>query len=295
VNTDASPDDVTISGLFSYPIKGCRAVAHDRAEFMTTGIAHDREWMLVDPRHAPQRFITQREQPLLATIDVRVVNDHTIELSRASASSIVVSTPNAPNALRKVKVWGSEVLAYDAGDTAAEWFARALAIEASAIRLVRFCREHPRQCNPHYAGDSGAHTLFADGYPVLVTNEASLADLNRRMGRNETNALPMNRFRPNVVLRGLPAWEEDFIDEISMPSESGGEVVLKLVKPCVRCEVTTTDQTSGTRLSEEPLNTLARFRNNPDLGGVTFGWNAVVTRGGAALLGSACSVQIRFS
>jgi uncharacterized protein len=250
--------------------------------------------MIVDARHTPQRFITQREQPLLATINVRVLDEDTVELSREGASPLTVSAPNAPSALRKVKVWGSEVFAFDAGDEASAWFACALAIDSAQVRLVRFNRAVQRQCNPHYAGDSGAHTLFADGYPVLVANEASLADLNRRMGRNETNALPMSRFRPNVVLRGLPAWEEDFIDEISMTSESGSEVVLKLVKPCVRCDVTRTDQVSGTRLSQEPLNTLARFRNNPDLGGVTFGWNAVVLTGGTIEITARMALSHRF-
>jgi uncharacterized protein len=295
VSTNPSPDDVTVSGLFSYPIKGCRAVAHELASFTITGVTHDRECMLVDPRHNPQRFITQREVPLLATIGVRVLTAGAIELSREGAQPLVVRADTSPTALRKVKVWSSEVFAHDAGDEACQWFSDALGIASSQIRLVRFNLDHPRLCNPHYAGNSGAHTLFADGYPVLITNEASLADLNLRMGRNDTNALPMNRFRPNLVLRGLPAWDEDFIDEITIPNaDAGGDIVFKLVKPCVRCEVTTTDQASGTRLSEEPLNTLARFRNNPDFGGVTFGWNAIVVNGGSVAIGAKAAASYRF-
>jgi len=99
----------------------------------------------------------------------------------------------------------------------------------------------------------------------------------------------MNRFRPNIVLSGLPAWDEDHIDTISI-----GSATLRLVKPCVRCQVTTTDQHSGARLSEEPLVTLGRFRNNPDLGGVTFGWNAVVEGVGTIRTGASCVVEYRF-
>jgi uncharacterized protein len=154
---------------------------------------------------------------------------------------------------------------------------------------VQFHPQQQRTCNAFYAGDSGAHTFFADGYPLLVTNEASLADLNGRIGRSAANALPMNRFRPNLVLRGLAAWDEDHVDEIAI-----GELRLKLVKPCVRCIITTTDQASGSRLSEEPLNTLARFRNNPDLGGVTFGWNAIVLREGKVACGDTAMVSYRF-
>jgi uncharacterized protein len=146
-----------------------------------------------------------------------------------------------------------------------------------------------RECNRLHAGDSGAHTFFADGYPLLVTNIASLADLNQRMQRNAINAMSMNRFRPNIVIDGLPAWDEDHIETISI-----GEVELKLVKPCVRCEVTTTDQASGARLSDEPLNTLARFRNNPDLGGVTFGWNAVVIKPGQIAIADRATAEYRF-
>jgi hypothetical protein len=99
----------------------------------------------------------------------------------------------------------------------------------------------------------------------------------------------MDRFRANVVVDGLPAWDEDFVDTLRI-----GEVTLKLVKPCVRCQVTTTDQRTGVVSSEEPLNTLARFRNDPDLGGVTFGWNAVVIRAGLVALGDRVAADYRF-
>lgn len=291
MSAEQGPDDVTVSGLFSYPVKGCRAVAHRSAELLVSGLRHDREWMLVDCRRSPAQFLSQRELPAMATIAAAVTTDgitDTLTLSAPGHETLAISMPLEPKYLA-VRVWNHESQAVDAGDIAAEWCARVAGFGAGQVRLVRFNPALPRECNRTYAGDSGAHTFFADGYPVLIASESSLADLNQRMGRHEGNLLPMNRFRPNVVLAGLPAWDEDHIETVTI-----GSVALRLVKPCVRCQVTTTDQLSGTRLSEEPLVTLARFRNNPDLGGVTFGWNAVVLRSGVVTGGDSVAVDYRF-
>jgi uncharacterized protein YcbX len=285
---EAGPDDVTVSGLFSYPIKGCRAVELARAEVLSTGIIHDREWMVVDTRHTPARFLTQREYPLMATIIARAADDGGLVLVTGDGDALSVSPPS-PAALLKVRVWSHDTVALDAGDDAAHWFADRLGAARAHTRLVRFHPEMRRDCNRLYAGETGAHTLFADGYPLLIANAASLRDLKERMRRAGDAALPMNRFRPNIIVEGLPAWDEDHVDVLAI-----GPVRLRLVKPCVRCEVTTTDQVHGTRQSEEPLVTLSRFRNNPDLGGVTFGWNAVVLTGGSIAPGDAAHAEYRF-
>jgi uncharacterized protein len=287
--SETSSDDVKVTGLFSYPLKSGRGIAHESASILTTGVRDDRTWMLVDPRPSPALFITQRECPAMATITTALLPDGSFHASQPGLDDLIVRVPLAATALRKVKVWRSDVVALDAGDAASAWFAAAVGLQPSAVRLVQFHPQQTRMCNTFYARDSGAHTFFADGYPVLVTNESSLSDLNRRMGRSAENALPMNRFRPNIVLSGLPAWDEDHIAMIETD-----HVTLKLVKPCTRCPITTTDQLTGSRLSEEPLNTLARFRNNPDLGGVTFGWNAVVLRAGSLDRGCTVTVSYRF-
>ncbi len=289
MSNESSPDGAFVSGLFSYPIKSCGGVSHTSALVETTGLIHDREWMLVDTRHTPARFITQRECPLLAIIRVHVGDHDELHLSCDGGSPLTVAKPTDKQRLIRVKVWSSEVFGLRADDAAAVWFARVIGLNANHLALVCFQREHVRLCNARYAGDAKAHTFFADGYPVLITNQASLDDLNARLGRFGTNALPMNRFRPNIVVAGLEPWDEDHIDTITM-----GAVVLKLVKPCVRCEITTTDQASGDRLSDEPLNTLARFRNNPDLGGVTFGWNAIVASAGTLTIGNSAAIEYSF-
>lgn len=287
MSANESPDDVKVAGLFSYPVKGCRVIAHASADVLASGIRHDREWMVVDTRRSPAIFLSQRECPVMATLTVTVTDSDGLLISHNN-DALVVPSP-ARNALLKVKVWNHETVALDAGEAASDWLNATLGMARGQLRLVRFHPEMRRDCNRLHAGDSDAHTFFADGYPLLVTNVESLADLNMRMRRDATNAMPMNRFRPNVVIAGLPAWDEDHINTLSI-----GEVVLKLAKPCVRCQVTTTDQLSGAQLSDEPLNTLAKFRNNPDLGGVTFGWNAVVLKSGRISVFDRVIAEYRF-
>ena len=192
-------------------------------------------------------------------------------------------------ATREVVVWGSTVSAHDAGPEVAAWLAAVLGVSA---RLVRFDAVHERRCNPLFVGDSGAHTMFADAYPLLVTSDASLADLNARIAESSGpgSSLPMNRFRPNLVLSGLPAWDEDHIATIEVDG-----VAIELVKPCTRCVTTTTDQATAVR-GIEPLRTLARYRTNEALGGVTFGMNAIVTDGvgRAVAVGSTARCTYRF-
>ena len=287
MSLEASPVTVKVAGLFSYPVKGLRAVTHESAALLTSGLRHDREWMVVDTRHSPALFLSQRECPLMATLSATTTEEDGLLL--ATDDSVLRVPMPARTALLRVKVWSHETVALDAGDEVSEWLTTQLAMPRGALRLVRFHPDMRRDCSRLYAGESGAHTFFADGYPVLVTNAASLADLNVRMRRDADNAMPMDRFRPNVVMTGLPAWDEDHIDTFTI-----GEVVLQLVKPCVRCQVTTTNQATGARFGDEPLNTLGRFRNNPDLGGVTFGWNAVVIAPGRVSVSDRVVAEYRF-
>ncbi|MBL8309469.1 MAG: MOSC domain-containing protein [Burkholderiales bacterium] len=283
-----SPIDVTVDGLFTYPVKGMRGVTLNAATVAVTGTPHDRRWMLVDSRRTPAQFLSQRELPDMATLAASVDASGELTLSRPGVASISIRTSDYTSS-RHVKVWSFDTLAEDAGDVAAHWCATALGQPVGSVRLVRFDTARTRLCSVAYSGESGAHTWFADGYPVLVTNTASLDNLNARIVARGGAPLPMDRFRPNVVVRGLPAWDEDFVDTLAI-----GAVALKLVKPCVRCLVTATNQQSGRRLSSEPLDTLATFRNNPDLGGVTFGWNAIVVAAGDVRTGMPVRTTYRF-
>jgi uncharacterized protein YcbX len=279
--------DVRIASLHVYPVKRCRGIAPASVTVATTGFVTegigDREWMVVD---RAGRFVTQRELPRLALVQTAVVAG-ALTLSVPHVAALVVPTDRAAGPSRDVIVWNSEVRGIDMGDAAADWLSAWLAAD---MRLVRFDRSAVRACNPEFAGDSGAHTLFSDGYPILVIGEASLADLNDRLAARGQPALPMNRFRPNLVLRGLPPFAEDHLDTIA-----AGGVVLRCVKPCVRCQVTTTDQDSA-QVGMEPLRTLGEYRMSERAGGVTFGMNAIVIAGAESPLttGAAARADYRF-
>jgi uncharacterized protein len=253
--------NATIASLFVYPVKSCRGIALSTARLTERGIAHDREWMIVDEGG---RFITQREVPRLALI-VPALSGTALELAAPGLPTLSVSL-DTQGSRRDVTIWRDTVRGIDQGDAAAAalsaWIGR-------PVRLARFDPLVRRFCNPDFAGPGGAHHAFADGYPVLVVSEASLEDLNSRLAA----PLPIDRFRPNLLLSGIEAYEEDHIDELTI-----GSVTLKMVKPCTRCQITTTDQSTA-QVGIEPLPTLAGYRYNAALDGVAFGMNAIVTTG----------------
>jgi len=174
-----------------------------------------------------------------------------------------------------VEVWRHRGPALDQGDAAAALLSEHLEI---SCRLVRIPPDHARRVNPAFSPEE-AHTAFSDGYPLLLVSEASLADLNARL---ET-PLPMNRFRPNLVVRGCAPFAEDGWKRIRI-----GGLELDVAKPCDRCLVTTTDQATGERDGQEPLRTLATYRKRGE--GVLFGQNLVHRGRGALALGASVEV-----
>ncbi len=283
-----------VASLHVYPVKGCRGLSPPTAELAVTGLvaqgAGDREWMVVD---RDGQLVTQREYPRLALVATAIAGG-VLRLTLPSGASpnpgpleLPLARSEGPAPSRAVVVWNSDVRGFDAGDDAAAWFSSWL---AAPVRLVRFDRATPRLCNPEFAGAAGAHTMFADGYPLLVVGSASLELLNARLAARGSPALPMNRFRPNVVLDGIDAHAEDHLDRIAI-----GGVVLQCVKPCVRCQVTTTDQQTA-HVGLEPLRTLGEYRMNERYGGVTFGMNAIALAGAGERLsaGAAASLTYRF-
>jgi uncharacterized protein len=274
---------VSVAALNLYPVKSCRGIASDRLRVETTGFAlngtRDREWMVVDPRG---RFVTQREFPKLARIEPAVDRERLV--LRVPGFDAIM--PHATAASRPVVVWSAHVAGFDGGDEIAHALSSYLDAE---LRLVRFDDAKPRPCNPDYVGGTGARTLYSDGYPVLVIGEASLDDLNRRLHEHGASEVPMNRFRPNLVLAGLDAYDEDHIASVTL-----GDVVLKPVKPCTRCEVTTTDQDT-TRRGIEPLRTLSTYRRDDRLAGVTFGMNAIVVAGAGSSIETGAPASVTFN
>jgi len=252
---------VTVTDLHVYPIKSCRGIAQDSAVLAPTGLTDDRHWMLVRPNG---RFITQREHPRMALIATALNGGLT--LNAPGMPELDVSR-SAGGESRAVTVWKFEGRGIDCGEVAAAWVSKYL---ETPLRLVMFDVSVPRVCSPEWAGDTRAITEFSDGYPILVISRASLAELNSRLPK----ALPMERFRPNVVIDGVDAYDEDRMHELRV-----GPVTLRIVKPCMRCSITTTDQQRGAVDGVEPLKTLKEYRYDSALRGVAFGQNVIVVSG----------------
>lgn len=257
----------TINALYIYPIKSCRGISVRHAEVLSTGLRQDRRWMLVNDKHS---FVTQREQPRMALIAPELKGEGLL-VSAPEMPPLTISGVAREHTL-KVAVWRDQVSAFDEGEVAAQWFSKFLGM---SVRLVRFDDAQSRLSSSEFTGDASGCSQFADGFALLVIATASLADLNARL----TTPLPMNRFRPNLVLDGLPAYGEDQIHELR--SEA---LALRLVKPCTRCKITTTDQVTGVAQGPEPLSTLMKYRRSAALRGVTFGQNAIVVAGPGAQL-----------
>ena len=253
---------VQITGLNIYPIKSCRGIALTQARITETGFAHDREWLVVTPEN---RFLTQRERPLLAQVETAITNDQLVLRKPQGAELTLPLDLTGPEV--EVTIWRDKAAAFDAGEQAATWLTEHLGKPA---RLVRFDKRRERVSDSKWTGDIKALTQFPDGYPWLLISQSSLEELNRRLD----TPLPMNRFRPNIVVDGLPPFGEDSVDEFV-----AGDVRLKVVKPCERCIVTTTDQITGERTGDQPLRALKDFRFDRNLRGVLFGQNLVMTGG----------------
>jgi uncharacterized protein YcbX len=261
---------VRVSGLNVYPIKSCAGVSLRESLLIETGLEFDRAWMVVDDTG---RFVSQRELSRMALIMPTL--KHSEVVLRAPGMLALHLAIDAVEWPTRVTVWNDEVAAYDMGDLAAQWFSDFL---GQKLRLVRFDPEQKRLSNRKWTGDIEAENAFSDGFPVLVASEASLADLNQRLQAQGKPAVTMARFRPNLVLSGLEAYEEDHLDEIAFETPEG-PLRLKLVKPCARCPIPNVDPQTGER-GHEPLDTLTTYRANPVVdGGITFGMNAVIVQG----------------
>lgn len=267
---DASVARVT--ALYVYPVKSCAGTPLNVAEIGPRGILHDREFMITLP---DGRFVTQRELPRLALIRPTLGDEWLAFAAPASPSLVVTPTDDGPR--REVIIWRDTVTAVDQGSEVADWLSEFL---ETRVRLVRMPADTVRRVDPAYAPRATDQVGFADGYPLLLISEESLVDLNSRLER----PLPMNRFRPNVVVRGAGApYAEDSWADLWI-----GEVRFSGVKTCARCPITTTDQLTAER-GIEPLATLARYRRIER--GVLFGQNLVHSATGRIAVGDALSVR----
>jgi uncharacterized protein YcbX len=257
----------TVSQLNIYPVKSLRGIALDSARASERGLEHDRRFMVVGPDGV---FFTQRDIPKMATVWTEVAG---AELRLAAPDRDEISLPLVPvNGERmRVEVWNSECDAIAPSPDADRWLSGYL---ERPCRLVYMPDSTRRVSDPRHAGP-GKLVGFADGYAFLVASEASLAALNARLAR----PVPISRFRANIVIAGTPPFAEDDWGEFA-----AGSAVLRMAKPCGRCQVTTTDQATGEVTGPEPLLTLGEWRGSEEYG-ARFGMNAVSVAAGDIRVG----------
>ncbi|MFG3273508.1 MOSC domain-containing protein [Streptomyces luteogriseus] len=263
-----------LHSIHVHPVKAVRGVAPREAHVEPWGLAGDRRWVLVDDGG---KVVTQRRLPRLALVAAEPRPGGGVRLSAPGMPSLTVPVPR-PSVTVPVEIFRDKVEAVEAGDEAAHaWFSSCLGI---AVRLAHMDDPATRRpVAPEYARP-GETVSFADGFPLLLTTTASLDALNSLIARGEyagEGPLPMNRFRPNVVVAGTLAWAEDDWSRLTI-----GDVPFRVAKTCGRCVVTTTDQATGER-GHEPLFSLGRHRR---LGGkLVFGQNLVPLSRGTIRVG----------
>lgn len=241
-----------ISGLFVYPVKSCRGIALDEVEVGEQAFVNDRRFMVIQPEG---KFITQGLRPVMAQIEASVHGD-VVELDAPGRQPIRVEA-RTTGERQAVSLWGTPCEVVDQGDEVAAWLSEILETPA---RLVAMAAGYERPVHEKLPRAYDGRLIFADAAPILVISEASLDELNDRLD----TPLPMNRFRPNLVVSGCEPYAEDAWDRIRL----GGFELARMV-PCGRCSVTATDQATGER-GEEPLRTLATYRKDETYG-VMFG------------------------
>ncbi|MGI5452257.1 MOSC domain-containing protein [Streptomyces sp. CA-249302] len=269
-----------LQSIHVHPVKAFRGLTLREAVVEPWGLAGDRRWVLIDDGG---RVVTQRQQPRLALAAAELLPGGGVRLSGPGMDPLTVPVPR-PVGTVPVEIFRDKVEGVLAEDEAAHvWCSEYL---GAGTRLVHMDDPATRRpVDPEFARP-GETVSFADGYPLLVTTTASLDALNSLIAQGDHPAdgpLPMNRFRPNVVVSGTAAWAEDDWSRIAI-----GDVVFRVAKTCGRCVVTTTDQSTAAR-GKEPLFSLGRHRR---IGGkLVFGQNLVPLTGGSIRAGDPVTIH----
>lgn len=282
----------TIARLFVYPIKSCAGVELPEVLLTETGLEFDRAWMVVG---ADGVFVSQRELPRMALIRPQMKQMEMV-LRAPGMLALHIAFDRVEKPVR-VKVWRDEVAAYDMGDIAAQWFSDFLSESGKpqTLRLVRFDPEHKRLSNMSWTKGVEAQNQFSDGFPLLVTSEKSLDELNEKLVAAGHAAVGIERFRPNIVLAGIEAQDEDRVETMHIATAEGGARI-EPAKPCPRCPIPDIDP--ATAISTPEVGDMLRsYRANARVdGAITFGMNCIVVDGIDHLLkvGQAVGANYRF-
>ncbi|MEE4217884.1 MAG: MOSC N-terminal beta barrel domain-containing protein [Xanthomonadales bacterium] len=266
-----SPPYIEIANLTVYPVKSMKGITQESAVLTPKGLEHDRRFMVV---RADGSFVTQRDMPLMALVDTGFEPGGLL-MSRDGFGCIFVPFDGEVGKRIQTRVWKDECETTDQGEDVSNWLTEALESN-ERLRLVSMARHFVRpQGKPDKLG-TDTRTLFADAAPFLVANENSLDQLNQELLSRGQQAVPMNRFRPNIVISGLPAFTEHGHSRLT-----GTHYALRLCYPCERCVVTTIDQSTGRKNPDwEPYKTLRDINPMPGTKKApAFGQNAVLGSG----------------
>ena len=258
-----------IDQLWIFPIKSCAGISVPQARLMRHGLQWDRHWMVVD---ADGEFLTQRSHPRMVLIRPEITEEHLV--LHAPGHSALQIPLLAQGQACKATVWSDTVQAWDLGEwaqPAQQWLSKVLEADC---RLVRFDPAQPRQASDRWVKKGDAPVHFADGYPLLILSQAAVDDLNQRLARNGAAAVDARRFRPNIVISGLEAHDEDRVEQLDLLGQSG--LSLRPCKPCTRCPIPDIDP--DTAIPGDAVgNEIFQYRQDPRMdGAITFGMNAVV-------------------
>ncbi len=278
MNTPTNPTSIEphIARLFIYPIKSCAGIELPQADLTDTGLAYDRHFMLVD---AQGRFLSQRELSRMAlihpTIDGAMLR---VQAPGMADLMLDLEAPGKGTATLPVQLWGHDMPGLDVGAGAAAWFSAFL--EQPGLRLVRFDPSHQRASNTEWTGSDIALNQFSDGFPLLVLSQAALDGLNHRLLAQGLPKAQLQRFRPNIVIDGVPDHEEDLAIQLLLQGAATKEPIrLRLVKPCPRCPIPNIDPISA-HSTPHVMDCLGTYRHDAKVNGaVSFGMNAIIVAG----------------
>ncbi|MEU7042079.1 MOSC N-terminal beta barrel domain-containing protein [Streptomyces varsoviensis] len=272
------PNNPVLNAVHVYPVKSVAGFAPGEAAVEPWGLAGDRRWVLTEP---DGKMITQRQQPRLALASARPLPGGGVRLTAPGGEPLDVAVPDEICTVT-VQIFRDKVEAVPADAAADAWASDFLGVEARLRYLD--APQHRRPIKPEYARP-GETVSFADAFPLLLTTAASLDALNSLIAQGDhadEGPLPMNRFRPSVVIDGVAPWAEDDWRRVRI-----GEVAFRVAQPCARCVITTTDQRTAER-GKEPLRTLARHHRVGDQ--LVFGQNLVPETTGTLRVGDAFEV-----
>lgn len=267
-----------IAALYIYPIKSCAGLRVQDAQMTPRGLLHDRQWLIVDQ---DGRFQTQRQIPHLVWI-TPTIDGQTLTLCGPNQPDltlpILVPDQHHRHTTRTIQVWNDRLPATDMGLAASQWLNEYLQVPGKTFHLVQFDARQTRLSDPHWTGEQPATVQFADGFAINVISEASLTLFNDKLITRDVEPVGADRFRPNVVLTGLAAHDEDNIQTIVVPAP-GGPIEWALVKPCSRCQIPDINPQTAMR-EPEVTAVLSTYRQHPQMDhAICFGMNGVVRQG----------------